>query len=50
MNNNNNGKEQNPRQNTDPKKEDCPLCHISEETLKILKEKGKENPPSGGKK
>lgn len=41
MDNNNNGKEQNPRVN-DPKKEDCPLCHISEETLRILKEKGSE--------
>lgn len=34
-------KKENKKQN---KKEDkCPLCEISEETLKILKEKGKEN-------
>ncbi|KKS91672.1 MAG: hypothetical protein UV65_C0001G0027 [Parcubacteria group bacterium GW2011_GWF2_43_11] len=35
-------------------KDECPLCRVSEETLKILKEKGgknnlKEKPKSNGK-
>lgn len=33
----------------DKKKKDCPLCEVSDETLKILEEKGKDDSENNDK-